>query len=75
MAMFPPRNLEAEVRKYFSGTPGERIVAALRLGQEALDLFLATLPPGTSRERARRLMQGNTHRGRRPSRVVEAAPS
>jgi hypothetical protein len=75
MAMFPPRDLEAEVRKYFSGTAEEPILTALRLGQEALDLFLATLPPGTSRERARSLMQRNTHPGHRPSRVLEAEHS
>lgn len=65
----PPRDLRAEVTRHFRGTPESRILQAWRLGREALDLFLATLPPGTSRAEARRLMQRNTHRGRRPSRA------
>jgi hypothetical protein len=68
----PPRDLRAEISRQFRGTPEKRILQAWRLGREALDLFLATLPPGTSRAEARRLMQRNTHRGRRPSRAFDA---
>jgi len=49
MAQFPPRDLRAEAAKHFRGTPDERIRMALRLGQEAIDLFAGTLPAGTPR--------------------------
>lgn len=68
----PPRDLQAEVARHFHGTPESRILLAWRLGREALDLFHATLPPGTSRAEARRIMQRNTRRGRRPSRAFDA---
>ena len=60
---------------YLTGTPEERVRTVLRLGDELLDLFLATLPAGTTRASARRLMQRNTHRGRRPSACVQALQS
>jgi hypothetical protein len=74
MAQFLPRSLATELRKHFHGTAGERILTAVRLGQQALDLYLATLPPGTSRADARRTMQRRTHRGRQPSAVMDAYP-
>ena len=74
MATFPPRDLHAEVAKHFHGSPEQRILTALRLGEEALTLFLASLPPGTQREQARRIMQRNKSRGRRASAVMDARP-
>ena len=52
------------------GTPSERMTGVLRLGNRALDLFLSTLPAGTSRARARVIMQRNASRGRRFSKVI-----
>ena len=45
---------------------------AARLGEEALTLFLAMQPAGMSREEAREILRRNKHRGRRPSRVMDA---
>jgi len=72
MAHLPARNLHAEVQRHFRGTPAQRILEALRLGEQVLDFFLATQPPGLSREHARRLLQRNRNRGRRRSAAVEA---
>ena len=72
MAQLPARNLHAEVERHFRGTPSQRILEALRLGEYVLDAFLATQPPGLSREQARRRLQRNRNRGRRPSAAVEA---
>ena len=66
------RTLASEVAKHFRGTPGERIMQAARLGEEALTLFLAMQPAGMSREEAREILRRNKHRGRRPSRVMDA---
>jgi hypothetical protein len=68
----PARDLKAEAAKHFRGTPEERLLLAWRLGREALELFLATLPPGTTRADARRILERNKCRGRRPSRLMEA---
>lgn len=35
------------------GTPELRIAEAIRMGEACLDVFLAALPPGTTREEAR----------------------
>ncbi len=67
----PKRDLAVEVAKHFKGTPQERVADALRAGEEALQLFLATLPAGTPREAALDILRRNKHRGRRPSRVME----
>jgi len=72
MAQLPPRDLHAEVQRHFRGTPEERVLLALQLGEQVLDVFLATQPPGYSREHARRLLQRNRNRGRQPSMAVEA---
>jgi hypothetical protein len=72
MALLPPRDLDQEVAKHFQGTPEERMRLALRLGQEALKLFHATLPPGTTLAEAREILRLNKQRGRRPSKVMEA---
>lgn len=72
MPALPRRDLSAEVAKHFKGTPDERLRAALRLGNEMLDAFLATLPPGTDRETARDVIRRNKNRGRRPSCLMEA---
>jgi hypothetical protein len=70
MARLPARDLQAEIEKHFKGTPGERIETALRLGREQLALYRATLPPGTTAEQARAMMQRNKNRGRRRSAVA-----
>lgn len=70
MAGLPKRDLSAEAAKHFLGTPFERLLRAQRLGREALDLFLATQAPGTSRQAARQILQRSKHRGRRPSGVA-----
>jgi hypothetical protein len=72
MAQLPPRDLRAEVQRHFWGTAEQRILAALQLGEQMLDLFLATQPPGVSREQARRLLQRNRNRGRRRSGAIDA---
>ena len=72
MALLPPRDLDQEVAKHFQGTPEERMRLALRLGQEALKLLHATLPPGTTLAEAREILRLNKQRGRRPSKVMEA---
>jgi len=72
MARFPRRDLASEASKHFQGTPEERILAARRLGEEALDHYLASQPPGITREQARRLLQRNKNRGRLHSTVAEA---
>ena len=72
MAQLPPRDLHAEVQRHFWGTPEQRILAALQLGEQMLDLFLATQLPGVSREQARRLLQRNHTRGRQRSAAMEA---
>ncbi len=71
MATIPPRDLAAEVAKHFHGSPRERLLTSLRLGEEALTHFLATQPPGTSRREARFLLQRNKNRGRRLSAVMQ----
>ena len=67
MALLPPRDLRAELSKHFRGTPGERFALSLRLGEEAIDLFLATQPAGMTRTAARAPLQRKKNRGRRPS--------
>ncbi len=69
----PRRSIDDLVAKHFQGTPEQRVVQAWRLGREALEIFLATQPPGTTREEALRILRRNTHRGRRPSRAMDAA--
>jgi hypothetical protein len=70
MPRAPRRDLQTEIAKHFRGTPSERVETALRLGRQALDAFLATLPKGTTREQARAILQRNKNRGRRPCRVL-----
>lgn len=65
-----PRDLAAEAEKFFRGSPEERLADALRLDPLALNLFLAGLPEGTTREEAARRAQLLTHGGRRVSRVM-----
>ena len=67
MARLPARDWNAEVEKHFRGSASERVAQALRLGREALELFLSTLPAGTSVEQARAILQRNKNRGRRRS--------
>jgi hypothetical protein len=66
-----PRDLDDEIAKHFQGTPESRVLEALRLGQEMLDAFLATLPPGTSRLEAAEILSRNKNRGRTPSKLME----
>jgi cell division inhibitor SulA len=49
-------------------TPGERMVEALRLGQEAIAAYAAA--HGLDREEARRRLKRAAQVGRRPSRVM-----
>ena len=67
------RDLAGEVGRHFQGTPEQRVTSALDLGRRSLEVFLSTLPPGTSRgdavERLRRVKQS----GRRPSRVAQGS--
>ncbi len=65
------RDLASDAAKFFRGTPESRLAEALREDPLALDLFLAGLPEGTSREEAARRARLLTHAGRRFSRVME----
>jgi hypothetical protein len=65
------RDLASEAAKFFRGTPESRLAEALRPDDLALDLFLAGLPKGTSREEAARLARRLTHAGRRASRLMK----
>ncbi len=71
MATLPVHDLEAEVAKHFQGTPEERILGALRLGQETVALFLASLPEGTKAAEARAILRRNKNRGRQQSLVMD----
>ena len=73
MARLPRRDLSEELDKHFAGTAQGRVQTALRLGEQALDLFLATLPAGTTRQRARAMLQRNRHPGRQRSTVTDAS--
>lgn len=66
-----PRDLAAEAEKHFKGTAGERVALALRLGEDAVDLYLAGAPAGTTRAEARRALARAKHAGRRRSAVME----
>jgi hypothetical protein len=72
MSRLPPRDLQQEVAKHFQDTPEERILLALRLGRETLEIFHATLQPGTTLDEAREILRRNKQKGRRPSKVMEA---
>ncbi|MFN7986944.1 MAG: hypothetical protein U0529_05695 [Thermoanaerobaculia bacterium] len=62
------RDLSAEAARHSRGrTPEERIAEALRMGETCLDVFLAALPPGTTREEARARAGRLKGRGRRGS--------
>jgi hypothetical protein len=74
MGVLPDRNLQSEAAKHFKGTPAERLESALRLGREALVLYLAAHPEMTESE-ARKVLRRNKHAGRRPSRVMDGASS
>ncbi len=70
-----PADLDAEVAKFFRGTPDERVARALRLGRRGVDVFLASaLPPGTPRSVAAEMLSARTRSTRRPSATV-GAPS
>ncbi len=71
--MLPPRDVAFELSKHFRHTPEERFVLALRLGREALDLYMAARPAGTSLSEARDQLRRNKHRGRRSSALMEAS--
>ena len=70
MANFPPRDLESEAAKHFKGSVEERLELALRLGRDSLEIFLATLPPGTTRAEARAILRRKKQIGRRRSDVM-----
>jgi hypothetical protein len=67
IAMKIRRDLDAEVAKFFKGTPDERVARALRLGRRGVDVFLASLPPGTSRSVATEMLRARARSVRRPS--------
>lgn len=66
MRSFPPRTLRSEAQKYAGLRAGDGLLAALRLGEEMLALFLAAHPE-TTPEQARTILHRNKTRGRRPS--------
>lgn len=66
------RTLGDEAAKHFRGTPASRLLLARRLGRRAIELYRATLPPGTTFEQARRQLEAKQRRGRRPSACIEA---
>ena len=66
------RDLEAEVAKFFRGTPDERVARALRLGRRGVDVFLASLPPGTPRSVAAEMLSVRTRSTRRRLATVGA---
>ncbi len=66
------RDLDAEVAKFFKGTPDERVARALRLGRRGVDVFLASLPPGTPRSVAAEMMNARKHSARRRGPTVDA---
>ena len=61
------RDLDAEVAKFFKGTPDERVARALRLGRRGVDVFLASLPPGTPRSVAAEMLRARTRSDRQPA--------
>ncbi|HYN42499.1 MAG TPA: hypothetical protein VE129_12020 [Thermoanaerobaculia bacterium] len=67
------RDLDAEVAKFFNGTPDERVARALRLGRQGVDVFLASLPPGTPRSVAAEMLDARTRSARRRCPSVDAA--
>jgi hypothetical protein len=67
------RDLDAEVAKFFKGTPDERVARALRLGRRGVDVFLASLPPGTPRSVAAEMLRTRRRADRRRSAGVGAA--
>lgn len=66
VAMRFRRDLDAEVAKFFKGTPDERVARALRLGRRGFEVFLASLPPGTSRAVAAEMRTARKRSARRP---------
>jgi len=66
-----PRDLAGEAGKFFRDSPESRLADALRVDPLALNLFLAGLPKGTTREEAARRARLITHAGRRVSRVMD----
>jgi hypothetical protein len=71
MSFLPDRDLASEAAAHFQGTPAERFELALRLGREAVRLFLATQPAGTSEAAARDVLRRRKNTGRRPSKVLD----
>jgi hypothetical protein len=70
MGVLPPRSIETEAAKHFQGTAAETLEQALRLGREALCLFLASQPAGTSEAQAPEILRRRKQMGRRPSHVL-----
>jgi hypothetical protein len=65
------RDLATEAEKHFQGTPDERVRTAFALGASLFEMYLRTLPRGTTRAEAEDIVRRQTHRGRRRSRVME----
>ena len=71
MLRFPPRDLQQDLAKHFHAPPGERMLLALRLGREALEVFHAPLPPGTTLDEAREILHRNKQKVLRSSKLME----
>lgn len=71
-AMKVRRDLDAEMAKFFTGTPDERVARALRLGRRGVDVFLASLPPGTPRSLAAEMLKARKRSSRRRCATVDA---
>ena len=65
------RDLATEAEKHFRGTPDERVRTAFALGASLFEMYFRTLPRGTTRAEAEDMVRRQTHRGRRPSRVMD----
>jgi hypothetical protein len=66
------RDLQDEIQPRFQDTAAERMLLAQRLGKRCVAIFLATQPSGLRPEDARRILQRNKARGRRPSAAIES---
>jgi hypothetical protein len=64
--------LDGEVAKHFRGTPATRVQLAQDMGRRAVEMFRSARSTRLTYRDAVRVLQRNTHRGRRPSRVMAA---
>jgi len=64
------RDLDGEVSKHFRGTRATRVRLAQDMGRRVVEMFRAAQATRLSYGDAVRVLQRNTHRGRRRSRVM-----